>query len=109
MAWQAKSRRRAGLPRDWQKLRNAVFVRDGGRCRLCGIPLVRGQRGNPNNFECDHIGERWNHSQENLRALCQSCHKRRSSRQGGTAERKPRKQANPKLRANRVEPHPGIL
>lgn len=52
----------------WQLLQEAVYLRDGGMCRRCG--LVEGD-------EVDHINERWNGGadcMENLQLLCYLCH-----------------------------------
>lgn len=64
-----KAGRRVYRSRRWQRVRRAVFVRDGWRCVLCG----RAGR-----LEADHIrpvakGGDW-FALSNLRTLCRSCH-----------------------------------
>jgi hypothetical protein len=53
--------------------REAVFARDGGRCRLCGAPAT----------QIDHIGAGpdgdINHP-DNLRLLCERCHEEKTAR-----------------------------
>ena len=55
--------------RRWQRVRRAVFDRDGWRCRSCGLPGA---------LECDHIvpldrgGDPW--GMDNLQSLCRGCH-----------------------------------
>jgi 5-methylcytosine-specific restriction endonuclease McrA len=67
--------------RHWWKLRDAVFARDGGRCRLCGavfgVDLPRTE------YRCDHVvplQEGGDNSLGNLRALCRRCHDRVTAR-----------------------------
>lgn len=90
MTWATHSRRRSELPANWETLRRAVFTRDNYQCVLCGQPAT----------DCDHIGDRHDHTLANLRALCHTCHKQRTSRQGGSAPR------HLKLRKNNPERHP---
>ncbi|MCY4065058.1 MAG: HNH endonuclease signature motif containing protein [Rhodospirillaceae bacterium] len=68
----------------WERVRQAIFRRDGYRCRECG-------RYGP--LECDHIkplksgGEPWDPA--NLQSLCRDCHaaktERETVRRGGAA------------------------
>jgi 5-methylcytosine-specific restriction endonuclease McrA len=56
------------LPEDQ---RQAIFVRDGGRCRLCGAEAT----------EIDHVGapvDRDINHPDNLQALCSSCHRKKT-------------------------------
>ena len=78
--WGGVSRRRGELPSDWGRRRRLVVERDGGRCVLCGAA------GN----HVDHIVRGGDHSLGNLRLLCESCHMRRTVRDGGSAVRRPR-------------------
>jgi 5-methylcytosine-specific restriction endonuclease McrA len=64
-----------GYPAEERKLtsaeRQAIFERDGGRCRSCGAPAT----------EVDHIGAPVggdiNHP-DNLQALCSKCHRKKT-------------------------------
>ncbi|MEV6836782.1 HNH endonuclease signature motif containing protein [Streptomyces sp. NPDC051133] len=95
----AGSNRRAELPRDWYThIRPFVLARDEHRCRNRIDGRVCGRRAN----QVDHIGDRDNHRPENLQALCEDCHAKKSSAQGNAARWAVRRQ-RPKER------HPGLL
>lgn len=100
MAWHG-STRRATLPPDWPTIRPRILRRDHHRCQLAGPRcLVRAT-------EVDHIGDRDDHRDENLRAACRPCHMTRSSSQGGQAAAA----AYAAIAARRYrpsEPHPGM-
>jgi 5-methylcytosine-specific restriction protein A len=52
----------------WQRLREQVLARDGGRCQLCGQPAQ----------QVDHIVPRadgGSDALDNLRAVCGRCHR----------------------------------
>ncbi len=72
-----KSRRLSPLPPDWQRIRRRVLERDLGVCQLrmegCTVRAT----------EVDHIGDRDDHSDGNLRAVCKRCHGRRTGQQAG--------------------------
>lgn len=74
-AW-AGSDRRATLPRNWDIIRRRILERDGHRCQIRdpGCTLLA--------TECDHIGDRDDHRDENLRGACRHCHAHRSAMQG---------------------------
>lgn len=93
MAWSNRSRRRSELPANWAALRVAVFTRDGGACQLAlsGCQMVA--------TECDHIGDRLDHSLPNLRAVCHRCHAKHTGQQAHAARNRGRRGP---------EPHPGI-
>lgn len=55
-----------------------VLRRDGGTCQLCGAPAT----------EVDHINAGDNHHPNNLQAICTTCHRRKSSSEGGSARRR---------------------
>ena len=101
--WQG-STRRATLPPDWYKLRQAVKARDKGKCRCPGCPKCVGGPCITPGTDCDHIGSRTNHALTNLRLLCGACHLHRTGRQGGTAPRKARPTGK-----RPPEQHPGVL
>lgn len=56
--------------------------------------------------DVDHIGDRDNHKDDNLRGLCSPCHAKRSSQQGNEA--KAAKSA-PQQFGQPLEDHPGRL
>ena len=87
--------RRTELPADWYTtIRPAVLERDGHRCRACGQPAT----------DVDHIGDKHDHRSENLQALCDWCHKMKTSRQGNhSPNRKRITEARPQ------EQHPGLM
>lgn len=99
MAWEG-SDRASRLPHDWQARRIRVLRRDGYRCQarlltggLCLQPAS----------EVDHIVPGDDHRPENLRAICRSCHGRKTAAEGNAA----RKRLPPKRRP--PERHPGAL
>ncbi|MET9729245.1 HNH endonuclease [Streptomyces sp. NPDC006458] len=95
----AGSTRRAELPPDWYtRIRPFVLTRDQYRCQW----FENGTRcARPAN-QVDHIGDRDDHRPENLQALCEDCHARKSSRQGNEARWAVR-MTRPRER------HPGLL
>ncbi len=85
MAWGVhRTDRRETLPPDWPARRAKTFARDGYQCIH-----VRSDNGlrctETTNLECDHIGDRGDHSLDNLRTLCRYHHAKRSGGQGGAA------------------------
>lgn len=99
--WQG-STRRATLGREFFRNRELVLRRDGRRCQI-RTPGVCTDVAN----QADHIGDRLDHSLENMRAACPECHQHRSSQQGGQAiGRKLRARAAARKRPQ--EPHPGM-
>jgi 5-methylcytosine-specific restriction protein A len=97
--WQG-STRKSTLPADWDRLRRAVFARDGHRC----VIIEDGLRCPEKATDCDHIGDRDLHTLENLRSLCHDHHLQRSSQQGNAAQAAMRA-----LRRLPEEPQPGII
>lgn len=79
MTWDARSRRRAELPRDWHVITRDILDRDCHQCRIQG-PDCTGTA-----TEVDHIGSRHDHTRANLRAACHTCHGQRTSAQGNSA------------------------
>lgn len=100
MTWETDSRRRAELPADWPKIREAILKRDGRRCRW---KLPSGKRCPRTATDVDHVGSRFDHSDRNLRSLCSTHHGRVTARQGIRA-RAPRKKSR-----RPAERHPGSL
>jgi 5-methylcytosine-specific restriction protein A len=96
MPWDRASRRRSELPPDWAIIRRDVLERDGHRCRIAG------PRCTTRATECDHIGERHDHTRANLRAACRSCHSERTTAQGNAAAAQARAAAQ-----RPTERHPG--
>jgi hypothetical protein len=94
--WQG-STRLARLPKDWQRRRQAVIRRDGGRCRRCGAPAR----------EVDHVVPGDDHTLANLQLLCGRCHLTKSAREGSTAAAAARTR-HPSYRRP-PEPHPGTI
>jgi 5-methylcytosine-specific restriction protein A len=95
--WQG-STRLFRLPKDWQRRRQAVIRRDGGRCRSCGAPGAR---------DVDHVLAGDNHDLANLQLLCRRCHLAKSAREGSTAAAAARTR-HPSYRRP-PEPHPGTI
>lgn len=86
------------LPPDWQRIRIAVFERDGFACtaingdgRRCYCPAK----------DVHHIGDPNDHRIENLTTLCRWHHERVTSRQANAARARVTQQRE-------REPHPGI-
>ena len=86
------------LPRDWGRIRARILNRDGWACQ------IRGPRCTRLASEVDHIGDRDDHRDHMLRAVCHTCHAQRTGWQSGQA----RAQAN--TRSTRPpEAHPGLV
>lgn len=100
--WQG-STRRVTLGKTYHRNRALVMRRDGRRCQLRTPGICIGAA-----TECDHVGDRLDHSVENMRAACHPCHLDRSSRQGGQAAGQARK-ARAAARFREPERHPGLL
>ena len=81
--WDSSSRR-ATLPADWRQRRAAARDRAGGQCECTGCDQHQG-RCPEAGAECDHIGDRLDHSLDNLAWLCAECHAARTREQGRRA------------------------
>ena len=92
------SDRRARLPDNWDRLRLSVLRRDKFRCQIgsSGCSTVA--------TEVDHILRGDNHSPSNLRAVCHSCHRKKT-----VAEAHAAKRAKKARRFRPQERHPGVL
>ena len=95
MSW-STSDRRARLPQNWAVLRSSILRRDNYRCRI----NARGCSGIAT--EVDHIARGDNHSPENLRAACSSCHKKKTLAEAQEASKRKRE-----ARFRPKERHPG--
>lgn len=96
MPW-SSSDRRARLPQDWDSRRASVLRRDSFRCKIAGA----GCSGIAT--EVDHIRRGDDHRLENLRAVCRSCHRKKSQAEALEAQRRKRE-----LRYRPQERHPGL-
>lgn len=85
--WRNSNRRRR-LPPNWDELRAAVRRRSGGRCEM----VADGVRCHRPAKECDHIVPGDDHRPENLQDLCWPHHRKKSSREGGEAAARARRQ-----------------
>jgi 5-methylcytosine-specific restriction protein A len=100
--WKGSTRRQS-LGKEYFRNRAAVMKRDAGICQIRIPGLCIGTA-----TDCDHIGDRLNHSPENMRAACAPCHGRRSGQQGGRAAGKERR-VRAAARFRQPERHPGEL
>ena len=95
----AGSNRRAELPPDWEKIRRRIFERDNWRCTAM-TPFGRCLQVAT---DCDHVGSKHDHSDENLTSLCADHHKAKTALQGPTARRERRE-----AKKRPPEIHPGL-
>lgn len=95
------SNRRAELPKDWSAIRRRILERDGGRCTWI---MPSGRRCKTAATDVDHIGDKHDHGDDNLRSLCGFHHDLHTADQAGTARGK---RANAFRRP--PEQHPGLL
>lgn len=86
------------LPANWRTLRQRILTRDDGQCTW----VVHGQRCTARATQVDHIHDRHNHTDSNLRSLCGPHEHQRTSIQGNTARWTRQTERRP------VEPHPGL-
>lgn len=95
----AGSNRRYELPANWQtEIRPAILTRDRYRCQW----LENGRRCAKWANHVDHIVPGDDHRPENLQALCEPHHLRKSSREGNAARWAERAQRP-------AERHPGLM
>ncbi|WP_074367871.1 HNH endonuclease [Mycobacteroides abscessus] len=93
--WSGSSRN-LRLPPNWGEIRRRILDRDNHLCRI----RLLGCLGTAS--EVDHIVRGDDHSDENLRGACASCHARKSSAEGNDRKRQLRA-----LRKRPPERHPG--
>jgi 5-methylcytosine-specific restriction protein A len=93
------SNRRAELPADWETaIRPRILARDGYQCTW----IEDGVRCTARATDVDHIGDKHDHSDENLRGICDWHHKKRTAAQGNAARKRVPEKRRP-------EPHPGLI
>lgn len=102
MPWQT-SDRRDHLPSDWAKIRKRIGKRDQW---LCQAKLDDGTRCLEPATDVDHIRPGDDHRDSNLECLCGWHHRKKSSREGGSANGAKRR-AN-RQRFRRHEGHPAF-
>lgn len=79
-----RSKRKASLPANWQRLRLRILKRDGHRCYLCGASANR----------VDHVTPAYlggTDMESNLAAICGQCDSRKSAIEGNNARWHPSK------------------
>ena len=103
MAQWEGSTRRERLPANWAVIRKRILRRDSDRC----THRHEGLRCDEPATEVDHIRPGDDHSDTNLRSLCEWHHQKKSSSEGGAARAAVYRRNNNKFR--RSEPHPGLL
>jgi 5-methylcytosine-specific restriction endonuclease McrA len=82
MSW-AGATRRQRLPEDWElNYRLPVLSRDRWLCQINGPGCTRPAT------DVDHIKRGDDHSRQNLRAVCPTCHGKKSSAEGNAAKAK---------------------
>lgn len=94
------SYRTSPLPANWTQLKRATHKRDGYQCTW--IEHDGSRCTVTTDLECDHIGDRDDHSIDNLRTLCTWHHAKRTAAQAVAA----------RLRHTRARPprrHPGLI
>jgi 5-methylcytosine-specific restriction protein A len=77
--WQGSTRGQR-LPRDWNTRRLIVLRRDNSICYVCGLLAS----------EVDHKQAGDNHELNNLAAICNKCHRAKSSTEGHEAKQENR-------------------
>lgn len=83
MPW-VTSNRRDELPDNWPALRQAVKRRADGRCEY---RFPNGGRCREPGTDCDHVGDREDHSPGNLQWLCSRHHQMKTQSQSADARR----------------------
>ena len=100
MPWDS-SDRRSRLPPDWEKIRQGVLARCGGRCEVL---KKDGRRCWDKATDVDHIKHGDDNSPENLRGICAWHHRRKSSAEGIAAQQELRA-----ILRRPEEKHPGLI
>ncbi len=96
--WRPESSGNLRLPSNWKRLRRFVLYRDRGVCQIAGPDCTSVAT------EVDHIVNNDDHSPNNLRAVCATCHRQRTEvqRRDGLARANARRFRPP-------DPHPGAV
>lgn len=97
MAW-STSDRASRLPPDWEStIQPRILRRDQHKCQIawpgCQVEAT----------EVDHIIRGDDHRDQNLRAVCERCHAKKSAKEGNEAKAKYKD-----LRSRPTERHPGL-
>lgn len=102
--WQ-NSDRGDRLPPEWRtKIRPRILRRAGHRCQVTN---TYGERCPELAAEVDHIRAGDDHSDDNLRAICEWHHGKKSGAEGAAALAAKRRRISKKYR--RTEVHPGLM
>ena len=104
--WRSSNRRQE-LPSDWYSLRKKILARDSYQCQELIYDGKNWSKCLKPANQVDHIRPGSDHRDTNLRALCEDCHKRKSSSEGGKSYAERRKAISESFR--RVEKHPADL
>lgn len=94
-AWRTTPR-----PRGWKSLRAATLDRDAHRCTWT---YEDGEQCTEAGTDADHIGDPDDHRLENLRALCEYHHRKRTAMQARAARGETPTRARPRAA------HPGLI
>lgn len=93
------SPRKARLPKDWQRIRQAQLERDHGKCRRCGHQAAVWDGHRWRGGEVDHVQAGVDNHLE-LQTLCVDCHRKKTAAEGHAA--RPKRKRPP-------ERHPGLI
>lgn len=96
------STRRVSLPPNWSSLREKCFRRDGYQCTAENANT--GERCTSPAEECDHVGDRYDHSLANLASLCSWHHGQKSGKQGADSLHRRRQTNLSRFRRDTVHP-----
>ncbi len=93
--WQS-STRRSELPSNWPTLRRQVKARAHGKCEASAHAANCDGIGK----DCDHVGDRHDHSLANLQWLSGPCHAAKTQAEAQAA--KPQRKRTPELHPGRI-------
>lgn len=71
------SEQRKLYPKDWERIRERIFVKAGYKCSFCGSEYLKPNRitGSRVILQCIHLDhDPTNNKDENLKSSCQRCH-----------------------------------
>lgn len=95
--------RRTPMPPGWARTRRRILHRDP-TCQCPGCPRCTNQPCAAPSTDCDHIHDHDNHTDHNLRGLCQPCHRHRTSNQATRARRNQAANPNRPARTSSSQP-----